>query len=289
MIRGISRTRFLERLGAVSGSSLLIASLMLGTIAPAVRAADTGPKAPVNTTTPNEWTAAAAAKANDGSYATAGRDDEQGYRDFGFTIPAGSIIDGIAVKVEAKASDSSGCRLEVGLSSGGGYQTKTANLSGADQVLTFGSDSDTWGRVWDRTQLTDTAFRLRLTADDTNQCNDSATTSVDYVTVLVTHRTVKNGSANAALSKGVCNEADFNFIVDMSGSIAAQGGNPSNLPQLKAGITAFVDAFASAGGDGIYAGTRFNGTSASNLTSGRGGVASRYTDALWERAIRHGV
>ncbi|HET9424619.1 MAG TPA: c-type cytochrome [Gemmatimonadaceae bacterium] len=33
----------------------------------------------------------------------------------------------------------------------------------------------------------------------------------------------------------------------------------------------------------------FATVAASNLTSGRGGVASRYTDSLWERAIRHGI
>lgn len=33
----------------------------------------------------------------------------------------------------------------------------------------------------------------------------------------------------------------------------------------------------------------FARVAASNLTSGRGGVAAKYTDALWERAIRHGI
>ena len=114
--------------------------------------------------------------------------------------------------------------------------------------------------------------------DPGNNCTNGATTSVDWVTVTVTYRTVKGGSANAALSKGVCNKADFNFIIDMSGSIGPQDGNPSNLPQLQAGIKGFIDAFAAAGGDGIYSGTRFNGTSASTLTSGYDSAAAFKTD-----------
>ncbi|HWP62006.1 MAG TPA: vWA domain-containing protein, partial [Candidatus Binatia bacterium] len=47
-----------------------------------------------------------------------------------------------------------------------------------------------------------------------------------------------------------------------------QGSRPSNLPDLQAGITSFVNAFQGAGGDGRYAGTRFNGTTAATITSG---------------------
>ena len=120
--------------------------------------------------------------------------------------------------------------------------------------------------------------------DPGNSCNDSdpgdntATASLDALSVTITYETVKGGSANPALSKGVCNKADFNFIIDMSGSIGPQDGRPSNLPQLQAGIKGFVDAFAAAGGDGIYSGTRFNGTSANTLTSGYDSAAAFKTD-----------
>ncbi len=94
------------------------------------------------------------------------------------------------------------------------------------------------------------------------------TSSIDWVKVTVTYRTMDNGTANADLSKGVCNEADFNFVIDMSGSIAAQDGRPSNLGDLQDGITEFVDAFEGQGGSGRYSGTRFNGSSANELTNG---------------------
>ena len=239
MTHGIRRSRFVERLGAVGGTSLLLASIMLATVAGFARAADTGPKAPGATTSPNGWTNAGQALAADGADATArGNNIDQGYRDFGFTIPSGSIVDGITVKVKAKSTDSSGCQLTVRISGGGTFRTKTVSLTDAHQVFTLGSATDTWGQVWDRTQLTNSVFRLELRAVDPGSgCNNSdpsdstGTAAVDYVTVDVTHRTVKNGSANGPLSKGVCNKADFNFIVDMSGSIGAQGSNPSNLPQ----------------------------------------------------------
>ena len=73
---------------------------------------------------------------------------------------------------------------------------------------------------------------------------------------------------NPGLSGTVCQSGDFNFIIDMSGSIAAQGDLPSNLQQMKDGINGFVNAFQGAGGDGRYAGTKFSGSSASTITSG---------------------
>ena len=64
-----------------------------------------------------------------------------------------------------------------------------------------------------------------------------------------------HGTKNPALSGSVCKSGDFDFVIDMSGSIGAQGNLPSNLQQLKDGINGFVNAFQGAGGDGIYAGT----------------------------------
>ena len=90
--------------------------------------------------------------------------------------------------------------------------------------------------MWDPTQTTNGDFRVILRANDGgNGCNDAdaanneATTSVDYFTVTVTYRTMTQHTDNPALSGTVCQSGDFNFIIDMSGSIAAQGDLPSNL------------------------------------------------------------
>ena len=96
------------------------------------------------------------------------------------------------------------------------------------------------------------------------------------------------GTANGPLSDAVCDKADFNFVIDMSGSIGVQGSAPSNLPDLQAGISAFVASFQAAGGDGIYSGTRFNGSSASAMTAGYDSAADFVADvqALSE-PVRH--
>ena len=114
------------------------------------------------------------------------------------------------------------------------------------------------------------AFKLEIRANDPGSgCTIVAdTVQVDYVAVRVSYRTINDGTANGALSGAVCDAADFNFAIDMSGSIGAQGSIPSNLPDLKAGITEFVAAFQNAGGDGRYSGSRFNAGGAATMTSG---------------------
>ena len=82
---------------------------------------------------------------------------------------------------------------------------------------------------------------------------------------------ITRGTANPPLSGNVCKTGDFNFVIDMSGSIGDQGpGRPENLTALKAGINGFVDAFALAGGDGRYAGVKFNDDSSSIITTTAG-------------------
>ena len=272
MFRGSRPLTSLGRLAAVGGTVLILSSLFLSVGAAAVSAADTGAKAPGGTVAPNGWTDASNAFADDGAVATASGDNiDQGFTTFGFGVPAGSIIDGITVRVEAASTDATGCQIQVRLSDndGSGFTARqSAALTDVAQVLTLGGAADDWGNVWDPTQTTNGNFRLELRNNNGGGCAAGAVTSVDFVDVQITYRNIANGTANPPVSSEVCDSADFNFVIDMSGSIGPQGSSPSNLPALKAGINDFVDAFQAAGGNGRYSGTRFNGTSASTITSG---------------------
>ena len=288
MSRGIRRHRMPGRLAALGGTALILSSILMTVAASAALALDTGAKAPTATATPNEWDDPANAFSDNGAYATARPNNNanlsQGYSSFDFGVPNGSIIDGITVTIQAKSTDSSGCQLDVRLSGNGGttLRTKTINLTGADVTSTLGSATDTWGQVWDPTQLTTANFRVVLRAvDGGNACSDGATnratTSVDFFKVLITYRTITQHTNNPPLAGVVCESGDFNFIIDMSGSIGPQGDLPSNLQQLKDGINGFVNAFQAAGGNGLYSGTKFSGSTASTITGGYQSAATFQT------------
>src|SRR5690606_15004607 len=118
-----------------------------------------------------------------------------GFASFGFSVPAGSIVDGITVRAEAMSTGAS-CRLSAALSGNAGSNPtsfKNATLPTSMGVVSFGGSGDTWGRIWDPTQLTDSKFHLVLRSSDPgSNCSSSTdTTSVDWVTVTVTYRTIK--------------------------------------------------------------------------------------------------
>ena len=105
-------------------------------------AADTGFLTPTSTHGDNSSNSAwdvntpSLVQASDNQYATDDDEDQQDWSNFNIpTIPNGSIIDGIEVNIEAKSSDSSGCRLEVNLSWNNGSSSttdKNANINGSD-------------------------------------------------------------------------------------------------------------------------------------------------------------
>jgi uncharacterized repeat protein (TIGR01451 family) len=284
MYRGLRPHSRLGRLAAVGGTVLILSSLFLSVGAAIASAADSGAKAPTDTVAPNGWTDPTNVFTDDATVATASGDNvDQGYRAFGFGVPNGSIIDGITVRVTASSTDPAGCQIQVRLSDNNGSSftaRKDASLTDVSQELTLGGPTDDWGNVWDPTQLTNAQFGLQLRNNDPGaDCDSASTTSVSFLTVEVTYRTISGGTANPAISTALCNTADFNFVIDMSGSIGPQGSAPSNLPALKAGITDFVNTFQTAGGDGRYSGTRFSGSSATPITSGYE-VAADFIDAV---------
>ena len=112
----------------------------------------------------------------------------------------------------------------------------------------YGGAADPWGRSGIRPSP-NANFRIELRNINGSNCADRSTTSVDWIDVTVTYTTMDEGTANAALTGSVCKSGDFNFIIDMSGSIGAQGNLPSNLQQLKDGVNGFVNAFEAARGE----------------------------------------
>ena len=274
------RNRTLSRFAALGGTAIIVSSLLMTVVVTTASAAGTGAKLPTTTGTAN-WTNPTFAFTDNGQNATvrpaAGTTVSQVYGTFGFpTLPAGSIIDGITVNIEASATDTAGCSLVITLDGDDTVRSKTLALTAATSY-TLGSATDPWGTSgtdWDPTQLTNANFTATLGAVDGDSCNDAdtnnnqATFSVDYFDVAITYRTIDAHSTNnPALDDTVCDAANFTFVIDMSGSIAAQGNIPSNLGDMVSGIKQFVTDFEMSG-DGKYAATRFNAGAASNLTAG---------------------
>ncbi|HEV7200611.1 MAG TPA: pilus assembly protein TadG-related protein [Candidatus Limnocylindria bacterium] len=119
--------------------------------------------------------------------------------DFGFTFPAnpatppgapaypGHVVDGIEVRLETFASDTSGCELRVDLmwgAAGSGGTNNTNTTGTGDKILAvqgteatgapytvLGGASDTWTRAWPLSDITANTFRVRVWNTDPAACS----------------------------------------------------------------------------------------------------------------------
>ncbi len=287
------RSHSRQKAGAMLAVAGLVSALLLTTTAVttvlASTSADTGVKNATATHSPSDWGNPGNALVGTAGVATGGSgssDDQQGYASFSFgSLPAASMIVGIQVLVDAASSDSSGCEVGAELSwnngsSWTGQQTQSITSTSL-ATKTFGgssgngNDSATFGRAWSPSDLSNATFVVRFEAiDPGSSCSGSASYSFDNVKAQVFYRTVSGGTANANLEPGqVCNQADFNFVVDTSGSISG-----SELTALKAGINSFVTTYeGGSSGSGLYSLTRYSGSSAplaTALTAGFVGAAT---------------
>ena len=196
---------------------------------------------------PNEWTNPGNAFSSNDIYAT-GYDhplyDEQGYDDFNLSIPSGSSINGIEVKVEAKSADTDGCRFEVDLSHNNGSNfsadRNTSSISGTDAVYALGGVADIWGRSWAASEFSNNNFAVRLRINGSgSSCDTNAIVSIDSVQVNVTYTPPIQPAPNPALPNS-CG-LDIALVLDSSGSISA-----TELGQMKDAFEGFVSAFLSA-------------------------------------------
>lgn len=116
--------------------------------------------------------------ADDGTYASgaaAAKDEQMNYlkgSSFGFSIPAGSQIDGIELRVQAK--DASGAALSklthaiVGKSDstlGSDLISTDVSLTTSDVNYTYGSSTEKWGLTWTVDDVNASTFQGRISAN----------------------------------------------------------------------------------------------------------------------------
>ena len=116
--------------------------------------------------------AASAQDVNSGTGApdtcTSAKKDRHLYYDYGFAVPAGSTINGIEVRLDAWADNTSFSPFMCAELSWDGGATWTAakstpNLGATESTFTLGSASDTWGRTWSAGDFSNANLRVRVT------------------------------------------------------------------------------------------------------------------------------
>ena len=116
--------------------------------------------------------------------------DKHHYYNYNFNIPATAVIQGIQVRLDARADATSGSpKICVQLSWDGGTTWTTArsttNLGTTEATYTLGSTSDLWGRTWTSGNFSNANFRIRVIDVASNTSRDFF---LDYVGVNVTYQ-----------------------------------------------------------------------------------------------------
>ena len=124
------------------------------------------------------------------SCTNAGKDRHR-FWDFGLGVPGtASAINGIQVRADAGMNNNGGTNqicIELSWDGGTTWTTpKSQALTGGSTITTYmlGSTSDTWGRTWTASNLSNANFRVRVT-DVTSQPNKNFL--LEYLAVQVTY------------------------------------------------------------------------------------------------------
>jgi carboxypeptidase T len=169
-----------------------------GFLGPAANAAVTGSSGDNN----GFEVSAANAGADDGAFAvdnnsgsgtqtscSSTRKDRHVFRDYSVSLPGGATVQGIQVRLDARADSTSGSpRMCVQLSWDGGASwttaKTTATLTTSEASYTLGAANDSWGRSWSASELGNSSFRVRITNIASSTARDF---SLDWAAVQVTY------------------------------------------------------------------------------------------------------
>jgi hypothetical protein len=149
---------------------------------------------PTTTVAPNNWNTNTVAniQTSNNVYVSEVGGGSQGYSGFDFSIPAGSVIDGIEITVEAKSSTGVACRLGVAASVDGGatYSSTTYYiLTDSDLLYTFGGLTNTLGfSALTEENVSVSNFVIQVTDNDPGtDCDNEAEIFVDTLSAKIAY------------------------------------------------------------------------------------------------------
>jgi hypothetical protein len=151
--------------------------------------------------------------------------DRHRFFDFGLSVPAGSTVAGIEVRVDARADSTSGSpRMCVQLSSNGGATWTAAKATGTLgtnlSTFTLGGATDTWGRAWSAADLANANFRLRV-------INVAGSTSRDFFLDWVAVRPHFAASGPATLNAVAVSPTSLTGGANATGTVTLTSGAPA--------------------------------------------------------------
>lgn len=175
--------------------------------------ASAGPNAPGTMATvsrsKNSWGDPDKAKASDNSYTASGPQssgsDYLVATNFGFSIPAGSTINGVTVAVERKSSsniassyikDDTAYLMKGGSATGDNKADTSTKWPTSDTVATYGGAADVWGATLSVDDVNASTFGFRLSDLAYRTGKGSPLAYVDFISITVTY-TEGGGGASA--------------------------------------------------------------------------------------------
>lgn len=153
------------------------------------------------------------------------------YRNFGFSIPAGSTIDGVGVSIEGYTGGTRQAEISLSWNNGSNYTSgsgtglKTTNMPGTSSASeanrTFGSATDKWGRLsWAVSDFSNTNFRIKLdatTGGGSNLYIDQVSVKVYYTSNTPPSIPILNAPANGSYTNVTTPTLDWADSVDSDG------------------------------------------------------------------------
>jgi hypothetical protein len=127
---------------------------------------------------------------NKNSSCTNNGKDKHHFFNFNFNIPSGAGIQGVQVRLDARADSASNTPkicVQISWNGGSSWTTakQTSTLTATEATYLLGGTADTWGRTWAVGDFSNTNFRIRVIDVAGNASRDFF---LDYLAVNVTYQ-----------------------------------------------------------------------------------------------------
>ena len=216
------------------------------------------------------WSRPDRAVSSDNAYAIANDDDTTTEQlkctGYGFSIPAGAIINGITVNIERRASGGDSRDNQVSLLKAnavvGDNKASSTYYPSADQVATYGNSSDLWGTGWTPAEINSAQFGVALRT----QRRDDDTVRVDYIGIVVDYMLDTVSPSVISITRAGVNPTSADSVSwNVVFSEAVTGVSAANFSLLPSGLGGALAITSVVGSGANWTVTATTGTGAGTL------------------------